>query len=76
MEASEIVTDSFGDLLPEVSVLEKETSKGAETHFNSNLSIMLVDDSQSLDEIVVVGYGKKKKSDLTWDTAKTGGAEL
>ena len=32
---------------------------------NSEINVILKDDSQNLDEIVVVGYGQMKKSDLT-----------
>lgn len=42
----------------------------------SNLTIKLEEDTQSLDEIVIVGYGKKKKSHLTGAVAKIGGADI
>lgn len=32
---------------------------------NSRIAVKLVEDTQSLDEVVVVGYGVQKKSDLT-----------
>ena len=36
----------------------------------TNLKIMLEEDSQSLDEVVVVGYGSVKKSNLTTSVSK------
>ena len=42
----------------------------------SNLTISLEEDTQSLDEVVIVGYGKKKKSHLTGAVAKIGGSDI
>ncbi len=40
------------------------------------LAIVMVEDATSLDEIVVVGYGTRKKSHLTGAIAKIGGADV
>jgi TonB-dependent SusC/RagA subfamily outer membrane receptor len=40
------------------------------------LAISMVEDTTSLDEIVVVGYGTRKKSHLTGAIAKIGGADI
>jgi len=45
---------SIGYLSQEISVNEKDT-----------INVLLVEDSQSLDEVVVIGYGTQKKSDIT-----------
>ncbi len=42
----------------------------------NNISITLEENSESLDEIVIVGYGKKKKSHLTGAVAKIGGDDI
>lgn len=42
----------------------------------SNLDITLVEDSQVLDEVVVVGYGTMKKSDLTGSVSSVGTEKL
>ncbi|WP_279179720.1 TonB-dependent receptor [Parabacteroides johnsonii] len=42
----------------------------------SHLDIMLKEDSQALEEIVVVGYGTMKKKDLTGAVSSVGGDEL
>lgn len=42
----------------------------------SNLTITLESDSQLLDEVVVVGYGTQKKSDLTGSVSSVAGKEL
>ena len=41
-----------------------------------NLQIVLVEDSEMLEEVVVVGYGTMKKSDLTGAVASVGNKEL
>ena len=43
---------------------------------SSNLSIVLQEDNAQLDEVVVVGYGTMKKSDLTGSISSTDGAKL
>ncbi|MDN4166638.1 TonB-dependent receptor [Cytophagales bacterium LB-30] len=42
----------------------------------SVIDVQLEDDTQQLDEIVVVGYGTQKKSDLTGSVARVKGSEL
>ncbi len=42
----------------------------------TNFSIILREDTQSLDEIVVIGYGVVKKSDLTGSVTRVGTEEL
>jgi TonB-dependent SusC/RagA subfamily outer membrane receptor len=90
------VSDASGSPLPGVSVVVKNTAKGASTDFdgkftlsnvkkgetlvfsfigyttkevavsNSNyLNVTLNEDTQSLEEVVVVGYGTQKKSVVT-----------
>ena len=41
-----------------------------------NISVSLVEDQNELDEIIVTGYGTRKKSHLTGAIAKIGGGEL
>ncbi|NJO88451.1 MAG: SusC/RagA family TonB-linked outer membrane protein, partial [Chloroflexia bacterium] len=90
------VTDSNGETLPGVNILEKGTNNGTITDMDGNYSIdvagtesillfsmvgtspqeivvgeqttidiTLTADDKELDEIVVIGYGTVKKSDLT-----------
>ncbi|WP_036841328.1 TonB-dependent receptor [Polaribacter sp. Hel_I_88] len=42
----------------------------------STINVTLIEDSSQLDEIVVVGYGTRKKSHLTGAIAKIGGGKL
>ena len=87
------VSDPGGNVLPGVSVLVKNTTKGVSTDFDGNfvlenvaigetlvfsylgfsdqevvitsynpLNIQLAEDAESLDEVVVVGYGVQKKA--------------
>ncbi len=42
----------------------------------SNIDIQLVEDQKSLQEVVVVGYGSQKKSDMTGAVASIGSEEL
>ena len=95
-EVNGIVVDSNGSPLPGVSIVVKNTAKGASTDFDGNftipnvskgetlvfsyigyatkevvvinanaLTVKLDEDTQSLDEVVVVGYGTQKKSVVT-----------
>ena len=41
-----------------------------------SFTIQLVDDTQALEEVVVVGYGVQRKSDLTGDVASVKGSEV
>ena len=41
-----------------------------------NISVTLIEDSAQLDEVVVVGYGTQKRSNVTGAVAKIGGAEV
>jgi TonB-linked SusC/RagA family outer membrane protein len=90
------VSDSGGNPLPGVSIVVKNTTKGASSDFDGNfvvsnvsngetllftyvgfaakeiiiinandLAVVLIEDTQSLDEVVVVGYGTQKKSVVT-----------
>ncbi|WP_047545767.1 SusC/RagA family TonB-linked outer membrane protein [Psychroserpens sp. Hel_I_66] len=91
------VTDqAFGQPLPGVNVLVKNTANGTYTDFDGNfelknvevnsilvftyigyqnqevvvkdgedLTVILVEDTESLDEVVVIGYGTQKKRDVT-----------
>ncbi len=43
---------------------------------NSNLNVTLLEDSQKLDELVVIGYGVQKKSDLTGSLSSVKGEDL
>jgi TonB-dependent starch-binding outer membrane protein SusC len=42
----------------------------------SQINVILAEDAKVLDEVVVVGYGIQRKSDITGSTATVGGAEL
>ncbi len=55
------VTQGATIILSYIGYLTKEIPVGSQ----SNLDIQLIEDSQALEEIVVVGYGTMKKSDLT-----------
>lgn len=57
--ASATITISY------IGYLTKEIPVGN----NSRIAVKLVEDTQNLDEIVVVGYGVQKKSDLTGSVA-------
>jgi len=90
------VADSGGNPLPGVSIVVKNTAKGASSDFDgnfvisnvskgetllfsyigfvpkeiiisnaNNLNVVLIEDTQSLDEVVVIGYGTQKKSVVT-----------
>lgn len=90
------VTDTKGEALPSVTVIEKGTQNGVITDFDgkyslkvndkaatlvftfvgfttkevavgaqTNVSITLEEDAKTLGEVIVVGYGAQKKSDLT-----------
>lgn len=90
------VSDSYGEALPGVNILEQGTSNGTVTNINgeysinvssenaalifsyvgylseevsingqSTIDITLVEDIRELSEVVVIGYGTQKKSDLT-----------
>ncbi|NQV77922.1 MAG: TonB-dependent receptor [Lutibacter sp.] len=95
-EIKGIVVDTNGDPLPGVSIIVKNTVKGASTSFEGNftvanvqkgetlvfsflgfvtkeivinndslLNVTLKEDTESLDEIVVIGYGTQKKKEVT-----------
>ena len=90
------VVDTYGSPLPGVTIVVKNTTKGASTDFDGNfvisniqkgetlvfsfigyatkevvvvnnnpIKVVLSEDTQSLDEVVVVGYGTQKKSVVT-----------
>ncbi|MFV0468994.1 MAG: carboxypeptidase-like regulatory domain-containing protein [Dysgonomonas sp.] len=41
------------------------SQKEIKTEGNKNIQVILLEDTQSLDEVVVVGYGEVKRQDLT-----------
>jgi TonB-linked SusC/RagA family outer membrane protein len=55
-----------------VGYVTQEVAVGNRT----DLRIVLVEDTQALDEVVVVGYGVQKKINLTGSVASVGSAEL
>ncbi|MCK5793810.1 MAG: carboxypeptidase-like regulatory domain-containing protein, partial [Anaerolineales bacterium] len=55
-----------------IGYLSQEVEIGDRTEFN----IQLVEDILELDEVVVIGYGTQKKSDLTGSVATISGDEL
>ncbi len=59
VKADDIIVCSY------IGYLTEEVKVGDRT----NLKIVMKDDSKSLDEVVVVGYGQMKKSDLTGSVA-------
>jgi len=90
------VSDSGGNPLPGVSLVVKNTARGASSDFDGNfiisnisqgetlvfsylgfstkeivinnsndLNVVLVEDTQSLDEVVVIGYGTQRKKEIT-----------
>ncbi|HAT64231.1 MAG TPA: SusC/RagA family TonB-linked outer membrane protein, partial [Flavobacteriaceae bacterium] len=63
-----------GDVL-EVTYLGYVTQTVAITN-QRTLSIALVEDANTLNEVVVVGYGTRKKTQITGAVAKVGGAEI
>jgi len=69
-----ITTKKAGDILI-FSYLGFKTQEIA-VNGQSTINVTLVEDSSQLDEIVVVGYGTRKKSHLTGAIAKVGGAEV
>lgn len=50
--------------------------KTVELPVNGNLRIVLEEDSQNLDEVVVIGYGVQRKSDLTGAVGQLSDSEL
>lgn len=50
--------------------------KTVEVPVNGNLKIVLKEDSQALDEVVVIGYGSIKKSDLTGSVANVSSEKI
>jgi len=74
LDGSFTIEASSGDVLV-ISYVGYQTQKielGAETE----LSIALGTDTQVLDEIVVVGYGTIKKSDLTGSVSKVSSEDI
>ncbi len=101
------VVDTNGSPLPGVTIVVKNTTKGASTDFDGNFTISniekgetlvfsyigfttkevlvvngnpmkvtLSEDTQSLDEVVVVGYGTQKKSVVTGAISSVKAADL
>ncbi|NEW80043.1 MAG: TonB-dependent receptor [Gelidibacter sp.] len=106
-EVKGVVVDAGGAPLPGVSIVVKNTTKGASTDFDGNftisnvqkgetlvfsfigysakeivinnanaLKVVLSEDTQSLDEVVVVGYGTQKKSVVTGAISSVKAEEL
>lgn len=101
-----LVTDKLNVPLPSVNILVKGTTKGVQTDFDGNFSIItgpdatlvvssmgfitkevtvgsleqitivLEDDIARLDEIVIVGYGTVKKSDLTGSVSSVSAKDI
>jgi TonB-linked SusC/RagA family outer membrane protein len=55
-----------------IGYVTQEVATGSRT----DLKIVLAEDTQALEEVVVVGYGVQKKINLTGSVASVGGAEL
>lgn len=106
-EVKGVVVGVGGEPLPGVSIVVKNTAKGASTDFEGNFSIsgiqkgetlifsyigfttkevlvsnanflkvVLNEDTQSLDEVVVIGYGTQKKSVVTGAISSVKAEEL
>ncbi|MDP5106288.1 MAG: TonB-dependent receptor [Polaribacter sp.] len=69
-----ITTKKAGDILV-FSYLGFKTQEIA-VNGQSKINVTLVEDANALEEVVVVGYGTRKKSHLTGAIAKVGGAEV
>ncbi len=65
-----------GDITLVISSLGFLTQEVTVTASQSNVTVTLQDDIQSLDEVVVVGYGTARKGDLTGAISSVGGAAL
>jgi TonB-linked SusC/RagA family outer membrane protein len=52
------------------------TPKSVKVDNNTNLKVSLAPDMQNLDELIVVGYGKQKKSDLTGSVSSVNAEEV
>jgi len=52
------------------------TSKEIKLNGQSHINVKLEEDTQNLDEVVVVGYGTQRKKDLTSSIATIGAAEI
>lgn len=106
IQVSGKITDSHGDALPGVNIVEKGTTNGTTSDANGNyslsvdenatlvfsfigfvtqeipinrrttLNVTLAPDVQSLEEVVVVGYGEQKKVTVTGSVVAVGGTEL
>ena len=77
------ITDLDGKFtlkIPENSTLEISyigfLTESVRVGHQDNLTITMREDTQKLDEVVVVGYGTQKKKDLTSSIAKVGGDEI
>lgn len=106
-EVKGVVVDAGGTPLPGVSIVVKNTTKGASTDFDGNftisnvqkgetlvfsfigyaakeivinnanaLKVVLSEDTQSLDEVVVVGYGTQKKALVTGASVNVKGEDI
>ena len=106
-EVKGVVVDASGSPLPGVSIVVKNTTKGASTDFDGNftisnvqkgetlvfsfigyntkeflvnnanfINVTLSEDTQSLEEVVVIGYGTQKKSVVTGAISSVKAEEL
>ena len=66
------VADNATIRISYIGYLEQEINTAGKTSFN----ITLVEDTQTLEEVVVVGYGTQKKINLTGSVSSIGGSDL
>ncbi len=59
----------------QVSFLGYQTQRVSVNNM-SNISIIMIEDTEVLDEVIVVGYGTQKKSDLVGSVASINGSDL
>lgn len=107
LQVTGTVSDSNGQPLPGVNIIEKGSSNGASTDFDGNFTISVIDEnailevsyigfatkdvplngqsnfniileesSTGLDEVILIGYGSLKKSDLTGAVGSVSAEEL
>lgn len=74
------VDGKFSLLLPEKAIIQLSyigyLSKEMSVNNQSNITVTLLEDSQNLEEVVVVGYGTQRKATLTGSVAAVKGAEI
>ncbi|HEY8399907.1 MAG TPA: TonB-dependent receptor [Cytophagaceae bacterium] len=67
------VPDAYKDSVLVISYFGYESQ---EVKIGPNLKIKLVEENKALNEVIVVGYGVQKKSDITGSISKVSGEEL